>query len=201
MFISGGTPALRNQAGRELEIVHVGIPSGKAIGTYEGLEGPAVKIAQSVDSKYLFGICVRQPGSTPTLAAWDLTSGRPLWHFKPAKGEPELGTIAISKDGLVAVAWGPEAYVFEAKDGKAVATLDSSRKAVRSISFDPDSKRVWTVCGDNKIRVYEIATGKLAQTIEYGYAAWYDNQVLFRQGKPILMGFADYGVEEIPLDD
>jgi len=37
--------------------------------------------------------------------------------------------------------------------------------------------------------------------VEFGFTPWNDNRVRFRQGKPYLMGFGDYGIEEIPLKE
>lgn len=70
--------------------------------------------------------------------------------------------VAFSPDGTRVAAGLPngEARLYDAADGRRVATLGGHDGAVFSVAFSPDSKRVYTGAFDGRVRAFAVATGK-----------------------------------------
>src|SRR5262249_13513894 len=82
---------------------------------------------------------------------WDLAAGKEVRAFGPL-GDP-ANAIALSKDGnLIAAAGGKIVKIFNAADGKEMATLTHPGE-VTSLSFNPDKSRIVTGSADNVARV------------------------------------------------
>ncbi|KAB2675443.1 MAG: hypothetical protein DVB31_00625 [Verrucomicrobia bacterium] len=75
-------------------------------------------------------------------------------------------SVAFSPDGVWVAAGLPtgEARIYQASDGKRVATLPKQEGAVFSLAFAPDSKRLYTGGFDGQLREFDPATGKLIAT-------------------------------------
>ncbi len=75
-------------------------------------------------------------------------------------------SVAFSPDGARIAAGLPngEARVYDAADGKRVATLPGHDGAVFCLAFSPDSKRIYTGSFDGQVRAFDPADGKLIGT-------------------------------------
>lgn len=115
---------------------------------------------------------------------WDPRDGRLLHSME--HGVKPIVTVAWSKDGsLLAVGtWDDDATLWRTKDWtlakKLQPTEKPSNKAVQGIAFSPDGSRLVVTAKDGVIRVWDIGTGVVLNTLvgqAEGQAQWINDAV------------------------
>ena len=54
--------------------------------------------------------------------------------------------------------------LWDAANGREVATFEGRRGGIKSVSFSPDGKSIATISGDNNVEMHELATQRRSQT-------------------------------------
>ncbi len=116
--------------------------------------------AFSSDSKTLYA------GSTTTIYAWDVASGKKLKELPLLDlNQPVPGVvIAFSPDGMLAATWGENMHLWDTQTGKLLHKIDvpSVREIMR---FSPDNKSLVIAGERNSVIVYSVETGKKVQSL------------------------------------
>ena len=122
--------------------------------------GEAVAVAFSPDGKLLLT-------SLPSLV--DVETGRDLRRLSGFGNE--YNTVAFSPDGRTVAAadftseFNPKdnykVLVWDVASGEVIYRLAGHRKEVWALAFSLDGKSLVSACGDNKVRLWELATGKV----------------------------------------
>lgn len=94
---------------------------------------------------------------------WDLETGRleSTWTVGPGKAyvSPDGKTIAGTKDFFREVVW-------DGETGKLLRTLGPDMTGgIWTMAFSPDSRLLFSGLEDGRLRIYDLATGKLRRTL------------------------------------
>jgi len=94
------------------------------------------------------------------LEVWDIDRDRVLW-----KTEARVLDVDFSRDGRYVTASSDDGYarVWNAETGEVVWALKQPGRTL-GVAFAPDSSLLATAITDNRIYLWDIATGKLAGT-------------------------------------
>jgi len=104
---------------------------------------------------------------------WSLETGEPTRTLRPPIDRGEAGRIsaaALSTDNKLLAVGGDSAlrkpgdhavYLIDPLEGKIVRTLAGHPSAIRCVAFAPDGKTLATACYDEKIRLFDVATGSV----------------------------------------
>jgi WD40 repeat protein len=90
---------------------------------------------------------------------WDPVTGRQLLDLQsPDRG---FSSLAFSSDGArLAASTGSMVQVWEAPRGKSLISFTGHPGMIYNLAFSPDSRRICTAGADNKLRLWDAATGK-----------------------------------------
>ena len=142
-----------------------------------------------------------------SMKLWDLARGRLLRTFDHANKKDDWGVtcVVFSSDGKRVLSGGEDGDIklWDAVTGRLLRTFGHGRM-VTSIAVSPDSTRMISGsgdsldlagegtagAGDNKVKLWEIATGKLLQTFE-GHAGGVKSVAFSRDGARLLSGSQD----------
>lgn len=135
------------------------------------LDGPVESLAFAGD---------RLVGTTKS-AAPQIVSGRSKWSLLRTLGNPD--STSIFADRVVSLAFSPdgstlatgggvasrsgEIRLFDVKSGGMKKTLDDvNSDTVQCLKFSPDGSRLATASTDRYVRIVDLKTGKVAQSLE-----------------------------------
>jgi WD40 repeat protein/tRNA A-37 threonylcarbamoyl transferase component Bud32 len=130
--------------------------TGKAIKSWTGQQGTCAPVVTPDGARLLTG---DEKGLSAHV--WDLASGRSVAELKHPVSP---GEVAVSPDGAwIAVAGGETVQFWDGRSHKQRSKIYVKGGGVQSIAFSPDSSQLATGWNfpDNKVRVYDVATGKL----------------------------------------
>ncbi len=115
---------------------------------------------------------------------WDLEDGHLVHSWE--HGVKPIVTVAWSPDGalLAAGTWDDDTTLWRSKDWTAARTLQPAAKepykAVQGIAFSTDGARLAVTAKDGTIRIWDVATGIVTQTLfgqAEGQAQWINDAV------------------------
>jgi serine/threonine protein kinase/WD40 repeat protein len=159
-FFSGDGRSLFARDGSR-SLVHWRLPAGEPGRAFPELAAGANVLALSPDRT--LGAAKLRDGS---FAIIEMATARERWRAKP--GREDIMALAVSADGrLVAAATSAEATIvlFDAADGKTVATLTGLRAYANAIVFWPDGRMLAAASADQTIRLWSIPEGRLLRTL------------------------------------
>jgi WD40 repeat protein len=128
--------------------------TGKETRHFRGAEGPLHAIAYSPDQNLLAAV-----GPDGDVYLWDAVTGNDVQRFKRASSSPIQP--AFSPDGSI-LAVGDQAgvHIWDVKSGKHLRMLDVPGY-VLAVSFALNGRSLAASCSDQKVRIWETASGKL----------------------------------------
>jgi len=132
-------------------------------------------IAFSPDGN-LFAACASTSTSDGVLAIWDANSWAVRHVQREAVGYPRL---AFSPDSrIMALArFAPEAHVIDAATGEKVGQVAGHKQYCRSVAFTPDGSRLVTGGYDSTVKIWNVETTKLLETITGPFGKVYEVDV------------------------
>ena len=158
VILPGGREALA--AGASGAIRRLDLRSGRCLEVSEGIGPPAGIIGLAVDRSGTRLACGLTNGDVRLLRTSDLA---PLWTVTPPPGRRV--SLDFSPDGSVlAVAHRNGIDLLSAENGQPVATLAWPR-VVYGLAFSPDGAWIASTDRTREIAVWDVATGRLAQTL------------------------------------
>jgi WD40 repeat protein len=138
--------------------------TGKRLTTLRGHKDGVYAVAYSPD-----GTRIVSASNDKSLRIWDAASGKRLATLKGHKDG--VKAVACSPDGTRIVSasgthwehqFHPEdeaLWVWEASNGKHVASLTGHRNVVRAVTYSPDGSRIASGSDDWTVRVWDAASG------------------------------------------
>jgi WD40 repeat protein len=135
---------------------------------------------------------VARAGKTHKLALVDMDA---LAVVAPLEAGPERSALwqsAWSPDSrwLAAAAADDAVRVWDARDGRLVATLKGHTDTVLDIDFSPDGRTLLTAGDDDTARLWDLTTGELVRTLA-GHTAGLTQAVFDADGARVLTGGED----------
>ena len=118
------------------------------------------------------GQIIAFPDGWTEIRLWEASSGKPLGFIHPKKSDSEtyvVHTMLFSPDSkLIAVTADnvPKIFIYEAKTGKQVLTLEGHMLGVENIQWTYDSKCLITTSRDRTAKVWDVASGSLLMSLE-----------------------------------
>src|SRR5262249_29357429 len=104
-------------------------------------------------------------GGDRVVGLWDAATGRLVRTFRPDKPGSHICQVAFSPDGkLLALGTEPQVLLWELAGGKVVRRWDE-RHQVWSLTFSPDGKVLAWGTGDHRVKLREVATGKVVRDL------------------------------------
>ncbi|HEX4680112.1 MAG TPA: hypothetical protein VH210_13005 [Gaiellaceae bacterium] len=126
------------------------------------------------------GAVAASAGSDGFVRTWDAKTGGQLLELHPPTG---LTSVALDPRGrLVAVGVGDNVVVYDAHQGKLVATLQGHTDAVTALSFSPDGSQLASSSRDHDARVWDTKALRLVKVL-HGHTASVSGVVFSGDGR------------------
>ena len=112
-----------------------------------------------------------------------------------ADGSNAINTLALSRDGKLAVVNGPNhvGHVFSLADGRLQTTLRGHKRAIRCAASLPGGRAI-TGSVDSTLRIWDLSTASTLLTFDGGHRGIVSAVVASPDGKTILSGGNDRGI-------
>jgi WD40 repeat protein len=148
VFLSDNRTILTAEADKNARLIDV--PAAGQLKVHEGavtslsLNGNATQAVTS--------------GADKTVKQWDLAQGKSLRAFGPLPAPVPAATF--SRDFTqIAAASGKQVKLWNAADGKDIATLEGPAD-VKALNYNGDKSRLATAGADGQVRIWDLATNK-----------------------------------------
>jgi WD40 repeat protein len=129
-------------------------------------------------------------GSFKTLKLWDVVTGQELRTFS---GDLDnVHCVAFSPDGKTIAAGSTGAKLWDVATGRELPALSREGffSTAYSIAFSPDGKTILAGCGDDTLKLWDIASLRLIRTFT-GHAEQVEAVAFSPDGSRIISGSAD----------
>jgi WD40 repeat protein len=124
-------------------------------------EGHTVPVAFSADGRTLttVGVALSWIGADKKRRVWDVASGKELRQLPDLT---ECSTYAVSPDGRTYAFAGKDKriWLWDAVAERKLPVRIEHPKGIDNLGFSPDGRSLFAWCGDGKVHVWKIATGK-----------------------------------------
>jgi WD40 repeat protein len=167
------TAALETPAGES--VMTWVLPSGRLLGPpISAGSDTVVRIAD--DGRRLF--------TSNPMKAYDVKSGRPVWHAPRAAG------LDVHEDVVaVSAADGSRVHILDASNGRRVSTLIGDQGTANDLAFSPNGAALAANVGDGRATVWDVESGRIEHSLPTGAQggiAFSDfSDTLFTGGSPL----------------
>ena len=120
------------------------------------------------------------------LTIWELPSGKVRWHSKDTPGS----RVALSPDGsLLCYVSGERMHLLQLDHPKESLRLENEPRRVSNVKLSPDGTRLFAVCDDNLIHVWDVARRNRVMTFR-GHQAGVTCIAISQDGRTLASGDA-----------
>jgi WD40 repeat protein len=135
-----------------------------------------VQLSFSADGKEVVSYAYRENSPSGPLSRWEIASGKLIARIFP--DAPKEGTDDAPHDWLLAPAGrhlaagvGRAIYLYDGNMGKRLVLTDKASRRSHW-TFTPDGRAVVTIDSDQKVRLWDVTTGKLLRQLELDKKDW-----------------------------
>jgi WD40 repeat protein len=173
------------------------VASGKELRALAQHKGAVLALAFAPDGKTLLS-----GGDDKATVRWDV-AGQVL-ETETATYKAAVEAVAFSPDAkLFATGSAEKAHVWKLPQGQHQLVLDdpalpaprerAHRRPIHGLAFSPDSTKLATGSGDETVKLWEVASGKLLRTFE-GHSGRVTAVAFTPDGKKLASGCSDHNV-------
>jgi WD40 repeat protein len=172
--------------------------SGRELRTLRGHTGSVAAIAFSPN-----GRTIVSGSSDKTAKVWDVESGRELHTLVGHSHSDGVSAVAFSPDGRTIVSTDDKGIwkLWDAATGKELRTSKSYASGtdyacpgegcwIMAIAFSPDGRTIASGSADHRVRLWDVATGKLLRTLG-NHSSWVTAVAFSPDGRTVVSSSED----------
>jgi WD40 repeat protein len=160
--------------------------TGDVIRAFEGHRGKILALAFSTDGKTMVSV-----GEDHRVRSWEVAAGK-LLRETDLKSDRTWTAVAVrpGDQPLLAATDGAEVCAWNYQTEDKVRTFSAQKSAVHALGFSPDGRKLAAGFDDGAVRIWDVETGALAQTVDAGAPVL----CMALSASDVVAGMADGGV-------